>query len=126
MGETCYTFWGWRNGNWIEYVAAWRDGEGYDGEGRGTDWPCLCTFPFNNRHKLSAGDVRSLALLGAAVAMATNDETELGSSETFWGKDTRWVHLPEDVPEWVRNEIKRVVNEAGSLISGRTDMGHRQ
>jgi hypothetical protein len=73
-------------------------------------WPCLCTFPFNNEafgNKLGEWTVASLALLGAAVAISSNQPSKLERQE--WNCDDHY-YLPYCVPEWIRKEIKRVLN----------------
>ena len=67
-------------------------------------YACLCTFPFNDKAfggKLDADTVRSLALLGAAVCLAHQGELELPI-------------LPQGVPEWIRDEIDRVIQWAAA------------
>lgn len=62
-------------------------------ETSGDNYGCLCTFPGND---ISLGididRVRSLALLGAAVCLAVEDELEHGL-------------LPDAVPTWIREQI---------------------
>jgi hypothetical protein len=60
------------------------------------EWECLCTFPYNDQGKLDSSRVRSLALLGAAVVLAHNGELDNPL-------------LPNGVPEWIREEIKRII-----------------
>ena len=57
-------------------------------------WRCLCTFPHNDGNHLDSTRVASLALLGAAVVLANRGELNHGM-------------LPNAVPVWMRNEIKR-------------------
>ena len=57
-------------------------------------WRCLCTFPHNDGGRLDAARVASLALLGAAVVLANRGDLPHGM-------------LPDAVPVWIRNEIKR-------------------
>lgn len=64
------------------------------------EWSCLCTFPHNNGEQLDRDALRSLALLGAAVAMAHNG--------SFEGEETIFPH---DVPEWVRKGIDALLEE---------------
>lgn len=59
-------------------------------------WGCLCTFPYNDGDKLDAERVRSLALFGAAVVLASRGDLENG-------------FLPYAVPQWIQDEISRVV-----------------
>ena len=64
--------------------------------GESDDLGCLCTFPRNDDGRLNAERVRSLAYLGAAVVLIRRD----GGGSTI---------LPDDLPDWVRREIDRVV-----------------
>jgi hypothetical protein len=85
MGEMRYTL---NNGNTVQF----------DEEG---DCGCLCTFPFNDEvigKKLSKGRIYSLALLGAAVAIQANTRDGLKGN-----------YLPDCVPEWIRDEIDRLL-----------------
>ncbi len=60
---------------------------------------CLCTFPNNYSHKkLDKFDVESFALLGAAVALS--HKGKLNNYDT--------VLIPNHIPRWVFEEIKRV------------------
>ena len=61
------------------------------------DYVCLCTFPHNDQGQLLPDRVRSLALLGAAVVLASNDDLD-------------HPFLPNCVPVWIRQEIDRVMN----------------
>ena len=61
------------------------------------DYVCLCTFPHNDQGELTPDRVRSLALLGAAVVLASNDDLD-------------HPFLPNFVPVWIRQEIDRVMN----------------
>ena len=61
---------------------------------------CLCNFPYAYDKGLDIDTVRSLALLGAAVALIRN-------SDEIDTKDM--VILPDAVPEWIRKEIIRFV-----------------
>lgn len=54
---------------------------------------CLCTFPHNDGETLDADRVRSLAYLGAAVVLASHEESD----------DNQY--LPRSLPEWIRKEI---------------------
>ena len=56
---------------------------------------CLCTFPYD-QGRLDIERVRSLALFGAAVRLAFEGLLEHG-------------FLPKAVPEWIREEIDRVL-----------------
>ena len=73
------------------------------------DWGCLCTFPHDDHGKLDAERVRSLALLGAAVVLAAFRREQL-ETEDGWG-GTVFASLPNAVPQWIRDEIRRVVPE---------------
>lgn len=67
------------------------------------EWGCLCTFDMNDRatgYVLTPHRVRALALLGAAVVLASDDEA---------CEDN--MFLPYGIPEWIQDEIKRVVPE---------------
>ena len=64
---------------------------------------CLCTFPFNyQEHKFGIGTVESLALLGAALCLFING----GLQEVDYAFDNEYV-IPDCIPEWIRNEIRR-------------------
>ena len=73
-----------------------------EGEMDGSGPVCLCTFPHNWEHaerpSLSPDTVRSMAMLGAAVAMVRTN------ADAFKGKD--FVVLPDDLPEWIIKEIE--------------------
>ncbi len=60
------------------------------------DWGCLCTWPINDQEQLTPDRVRSLALLGAAVALAC-------------GGNLPHPILPSAVPQWIRDGIKRII-----------------
>ena len=63
------------------------------------DYRCLCTFPHNwTEQRLDSNDVRSLAMLGAAVILASQTQDD----------DAR-VYIPQDIPEWMRAEVDRVL-----------------
>jgi hypothetical protein len=73
------------------------------------DFGCLCTFPGNDRYKLSNHKLQALALLGAAVVLCAHEPDEL---ESFVGKideDTFSIVLPYSIPHWIRDEIKRLL-----------------
>lgn len=57
---------------------------------------CLCTTHPDGGDRLSLEEIRSLAYLGAAVVFQHQRHQE------YW-------HLPGDLPQWVRDEIDRVV-----------------
>jgi hypothetical protein len=61
------------------------------------DIGCLCTFPHNHGSKLDPETVRSLAYLGATVAMI------------YQGEQLPHGFIPSCLPDWVKNEIDRVV-----------------
>lgn len=64
------------------------------------DHPCVCTFPSNDAisKKLGAEKVRSLAALGAAIAMIAHKELGVG---------TDYIYIPSDLPEWIWEQIKK-------------------
>jgi hypothetical protein len=86
MGEKGYAISGW----WSEEEHYLQFSDSDD------DYACLCTFSGNDMGQLDLGEVRSLALFGAAVRLAFSDELEHGI-------------LPGAVPEWIREEIDRVI-----------------
>jgi hypothetical protein len=57
---------------------------------------CLCTFPFNNGQRIDLQEMRSLAMLGAAVVMQHHKHEE-------------YRYLPGDLPQWIVDEIDRVI-----------------
>jgi len=67
------------------------------------DFPCLCTFPYNDRldGKLTPERVRSLALLGAVVAMIHNQDKGIHKKS--------WITIPDDLPDWITKEICRLI-----------------
>ncbi len=79
-----------------------REAEGLFGTSE--DPVCLCTFPHNwecggeGGKKLSPDTVRSMAMLGATVAMVRTNAT------AFEKKD--FILLPNDLPEWIVKEIR--------------------
>ena len=76
------------------------------------DWGCLCTFPHNDRAegRIMPGHMRALALLGAAVVLAIWDTEELGPDGLGdAGELGTHVHLPNAVPQWIRDEIQRAL-----------------
>lgn len=95
MGETRYKT---NNGNQIQFEI---DDETYCG--------CLCTFPHNNEvmgNKLSPGTVASLALLGAGIAIAANKPSSMIDCNSYDGQ----YYIPSSIPQWVRDEIDRILN----------------
>ena len=63
------------------------------------DVSCLCTFPHNYEGgQLDGETIRSLAYLGAAVVLVQREVL-----------DEDYVFLPDMLPEWIVNEIKRLV-----------------
>lgn len=78
------------------------------------DWGCLCTFPHNDHGELTSDRVRSLALLGAAVVLASHQADRLESAGRMAGPHllpAEWetLILPQVVPQWIRDEIQRIV-----------------
>lgn len=69
------------------------------------DLGCLCTFPHNDGGELSGERVRSLAYLGAMVAL---------SREPMTGFSMSTAYLPNALPEWIRREIDRIT--AGATL----------
>lgn len=63
------------------------------------DFMCLCTFPYNDQEQLSIERVISLAMLGAAVRLAFEDQLEPG-----------YNYLPDALPKWLVNEFTRYQN----------------
>jgi len=91
MGEQIYDVMGWNglpDSEWKQIGIQFSEMD--------DDWNCLCTFPHNDQGVIDVSRMRSLALFGAAVVLAHNGE--LGSPI-----------LPNCVPEWIRNEIKRLL-----------------
>lgn len=74
---------------------------------------CLCTFPFNYSNKvLGIGTIASLALLGAAIAIDANEggfDKECYHDNCSRSGRTRYI-LPDCVPRWIRDEIRRNLN----------------
>ena len=68
---------------------------------------CLCTFPFNySQHKLGLSTVESLALMGAVLCMSING----GLEKVDYADDDEYV-IPDCLPRWVRDEIRRVLGD---------------
>ena len=68
---------------------------------------CLCTFPFNySQHKLGLSAVESLALMGAVLCMSVNG----GLEKVDYADDDEYV-IPDCLPRWVRDEIRRVLGD---------------
>ena len=66
------------------------------------DYVCLCAFPHNwTEQKMDSDDVRSLAILGAAVILASREQ-----------EDDR-IYIPNDIPAWMRAEVDRVLGVRG-------------
>ena len=64
---------------------------------------CLCTFPFNcQERKFGIETVESLALLGTSLCLYKNG----GLQEVDYAWDDEYV-IPDCIPEWIRNEIRR-------------------
>jgi hypothetical protein len=81
---------------------------------------CLCTFPHNYAHDqaIDANTVRSMALLGAAVAMAWHGDLK--------PNDTGDVVLPASLPAWVVQAIDAAVprgheGDESPLVKGALD-----
>ena len=81
---------------------------------------CLCTFPENNRdEKLDTTDVRSFALLGAAVALMQKGYIHQGD-------------IPGCLPRWVIDEIDRNLrpidqrNKTDAVSQTKTDPAETQ
>jgi hypothetical protein len=68
------------------------------------DWGCLCTFPHNDQGALGPERIRSLALLGAAVALAAYNPDELNTTV-----NAHYLILPDAVPQWIRDELMRIL-----------------
>ena len=65
---------------------------------------CLCTFPHNNAGKLDADSLRSLAYLGAAIALIK--DKALVEEENYFC-------IPRDIPDWVVEGIETQIKEHG-------------
>lgn len=64
---------------------------------------CLCTFPYNYvEKKFGVGTVESFALLGASLCLYRNKPSSLIKNEY----SDEYV-IPDCLPEWIRNEIRR-------------------
>ena len=64
---------------------------------------CLCTFPYNySEKKFGIGTVESFALLGAALCLYRNEPSLLTKGEY----DDEYI-IPDCLPEWIRDEIRR-------------------
>ena len=57
-----------------------------------------CTFPHNDSPSLVPDRIRSLAYLGAAVALIRRGDFKDDS-----------VYLPSSLPKWIKDEIDRIV-----------------
>lgn len=85
------------------YLVTGYSGEEYDLQfsESNDDWACLCTSlrtPDSDDGHLEIDTIRSLALLGAAVVLASRD-------------DLNSTLLPDCVPEWIRQDIIASVRE---------------
>ena len=60
------------------------------------DVRCLCTFAHNDGKSLDPERVRSLAYLGAAVVLVSNEQADHG-------------YIPSCLPDWIKQEIDRIV-----------------
>lgn len=100
------------------------------GSGRGTAYlrfsegddatSCLCTFPHNYEHDqaIDANTVRSMALLGAAVAMAHHARLPTRGADD--------VVLPAALPGWVVQAIDAAIpggrdEDESALVKGALD-----
>lgn len=109
MSEAVYQVQGRYGDEWVDVLIQWSCDDNH-GDPLGS---CLCTWPDPGGTTLEANDLRKLALLGAAVALAHHGDPALVSGRTFWD-DVRQVMLPRDVPQWIRDEIMRLVPEEES------------
>ncbi len=109
MGESVYQVQGRYGNEWVDVLIQWADGEDNLVEIDPLT-QCLCTWP-GSSEEIEERHLRALALLGAAVALAHHGDDSLVTSETYWPDGTRCVRLPQDVPQWVRDEIMRLVPE---------------
>lgn len=83
---------------------------GYDD----TRYGCLCTFPYNySKKEFGIGTVESFALLGAVLCLHTNQPSLLTKEE--W--DDEYV-LPDCLPEWVRDNIRKNVGDYPEKYDG--------
>jgi hypothetical protein len=74
-------------------------------------YSCLCTFPFNNsKRKFGLSTVESFALLGATLCMYRNGGLIKNEYDYEWDDRHEYV-VPECLPEWVRNEIRRTLGD---------------
>lgn len=90
------------------YLVTGYSGEEYDLQfsESNDDWACLCTrlhTQDTEDGRLESATIRSLALLGAAVVLASRDDSALTSTL-----------LPDGVPEWIRQEIIDTIPERGA------------
>jgi len=108
MSENFYQVQGYRGGKWCDYLMAWQDCEE---RGDGPFEGCLCSWPDVDGETISPKRLRSLALLGAATVLAQNRNEMLDAQATFWSDGTVFVSLPDGVPQWVRDEILRLIPE---------------
>ena len=68
---------------------------------------CLCTFPYNySAKKFGIPTVESMALIGAALVMSVNG----GLQETESAYDDEYI-IPDCLPLWVRQEIRRNIGD---------------
>lgn len=74
------------------------------------DFTCLCTFPGNDNGKLDNHRLRNLALLGAAVVLAVWENDQLNPVVAV-DVGEYFVPLPTAVPQWIRDEIIRLLPE---------------
>lgn len=83
---------------------------GYDDSRYG----CLCTFPYNySKKEFGIGTVESFALLGAALCLYRNQPSLL-EKEKY---DDEYV-VPDCLPEWIRDEIRRNLGDYPEKFDG--------
>jgi len=95
MSCDIYTVWGWNTdeGKWEEKRILFSEMD--------DSYRCLCTFPGNDKIEgIDKDRIISLALLGAAVAMAHHGRF-----------DDEYIRLPYDIPGWIREAIGVVAND---------------
>lgn len=74
-------------------------------------YSCLCTFPINNTDKkLGLGTVECFALLGAALCMYRNSGLDKNDYDYSYAGRHEYT-IPECLPIWIRNEIRRVLGD---------------
>lgn len=85
------------------YTVLGREGKEFDLYFSSDDLPCLCCF---GDGQIDAEHVRSLAMLGAAVALATHHAAEL---EDGGIAEEGTVFVPAALPTWVVEGIQAAV-----------------